>query len=52
VCHVVRLPRRCKQTSLQTSRRIVDEGDIGQSRPAKPRPQLEPLLKRLLVFLV
>jgi hypothetical protein len=30
----------------------VDEGDIGQSRLAKPRPQLEPLLKHLLVFLV
>jgi hypothetical protein len=30
----------------------VDEGDIGQSRPTKPRPQLESFLKRLLVFLV
>jgi hypothetical protein len=30
----------------------VDEGDVGQSRAAKPGPQLEPLLKRLLVFLV
>jgi hypothetical protein len=30
----------------------VDERDIGQSRLAKPRLQLEPLLKRLLVFLV
>jgi hypothetical protein len=29
----------------------VDEGDIGQSRAAESRPQLEPLLKRLLVFL-
>jgi hypothetical protein len=51
-CHVVRPPRRRKQTSLQTSRRIVDEGDIGQSRPTKPRPQLESFLKHLLVFLV
>jgi hypothetical protein len=30
----------------------VDEGDVGQPRAAKPGPQLEPLLKRLLVFLV
>jgi hypothetical protein len=30
----------------------MDEGDIGQSRAAEPRPQLEPLLKHLLVFLV
>jgi hypothetical protein len=30
----------------------MDEGDIGQSRAAEPGPQLEPLLKRLLVFLV
>jgi hypothetical protein len=30
----------------------VDEGDVGQSRAAKPGPQLEPLLKNLLVFLV
>jgi hypothetical protein len=27
-------------------------GDIGQSRAAEPGPQLEPLLKHLLVFLV
>jgi hypothetical protein len=52
VCHVARPSRRRRQTSLQTSRRIVDKGDIRQSRPAKPRPQLEPLLKRLLIFLV
>jgi hypothetical protein len=30
----------------------MDEGDVGQSRAAKPGPQLEPLLKRLLTFLV
>jgi hypothetical protein len=30
----------------------VDERDTGQSRAAESRPQLEPLLKRLLVFLV
>jgi hypothetical protein len=31
-CHVARPPRWRRQTSLQASRRIVDEGDIGQSR--------------------
>jgi hypothetical protein len=51
-CHVARTPRRRRQTSLQTSRRIVDEGNIGQSRAAEPRTQLEPLLKRLIVFFV
>jgi hypothetical protein len=30
----------------------MDEADVRQSRVAKPGPQLEPLLKRLLVFLV
>jgi hypothetical protein len=30
----------------------VDEGDVGQSRTAEPGPQREPLLKRILVFLV
>jgi hypothetical protein len=30
----------------------VDEGDVGQSTTAEPGPQLEPLLKRFLVFLV
>jgi hypothetical protein len=30
----------------------MDEGDIGQSRAAEPGPQLESLLKHLLVFLV
>jgi hypothetical protein len=30
----------------------VDEGGVGQSRTAEPGPQLEPLLKRLLIFLV
>jgi hypothetical protein len=51
-CHIARPPRRRRQTSLQTSRRIVDERNIRQSRVAKPRPQLEPLLKRLLVFFI
>jgi hypothetical protein len=51
-CHVAQPPRRHRQTSLQTSRRILDERDIGQSRAAEPRPQLEPLLKRLLVIFI
>jgi hypothetical protein len=51
-CHVARPPWRRRQTSLQTSRRIVDEGGIGQSRAAEPRPQLEPLLKCFFIFLV
>jgi hypothetical protein len=51
-CHVAQPPRRRRQTSLQISRRILDERDIGQSRAAKPRPQLEPLLKRLLVIFI
>jgi hypothetical protein len=45
-CHVARPPRRRRQTSFQTSRRITDEGDIGQSRAAEPRPQPEPRMKR------
>jgi hypothetical protein len=28
-CHVARPPRRRRQTSFQTSRRIADEGGIG-----------------------
>jgi hypothetical protein len=51
-CHIARPPRRRRQTSLQASRRIIDEGHVGQSRAAEPGPQLEPLLKRLLVLLV
>jgi hypothetical protein len=51
-CHVVQPPRRRRQTSLQAGRRIIDEGHVGQPRAAEPGPQLEPLLKRLLVFLV
>jgi hypothetical protein len=51
-CHVVRPPWRRRQTSLQASRRILDERDIGQSRAAESRPQLEPLLKRFLVIFI
>jgi hypothetical protein len=51
-CHVAQPPRQRRQTSLQASRWILDEGHVGQSRAAEPGPQLKPLLKRLLVFLV
>jgi hypothetical protein len=30
----------------------LDERDIGQSRAAEPRPQLEPLLKHLLFIFI
>jgi hypothetical protein len=30
----------------------LDERDIGQSRAAESRPQLEPLLKRFLIILI
>jgi hypothetical protein len=30
----------------------LDERDIGQFKAAEPRPQLEPLLKRLLVIFI
>jgi hypothetical protein len=51
-CHIVWPPRQRRHTSLQVSRRIIDEGHVGQSRTAEPGPQLESLLKRLLVLLV
>jgi hypothetical protein len=51
-CHISRPPWRRKETSLQASRTIIDERHIGQSRTAKPGPQLEQLLKRLPVLLV
>jgi hypothetical protein len=50
-CHIVQPSRRCRETSLQASRWILDEGHIGQSKTAEPRPQLEPLLQRLPVRL-
>jgi hypothetical protein len=51
-CHIVRPPRRCRETSLQTSRRILDKGDIGQPRSAEPGPHLKPLLECLPILLV
>jgi hypothetical protein len=50
--HVARLPWRRRQTNPQASWRILDERNVGQSRAAESRPQLEPLLKCLLVILV
>jgi hypothetical protein len=37
-CHVARPPWRRRQTSLQASRRILEERDVGQSRAAESRP--------------
>jgi hypothetical protein len=51
-CHIVRPSRRRRQTSLQASRTIINEGHVGQSRAAEPGLQLEPLLERLLVLLI
>jgi hypothetical protein len=51
-CHIPWPPRRCRETSLQTSRWILNEGDIGQPRSAELGPQLNPLLQRLPVFFV
>jgi hypothetical protein len=50
--HIARPPWRRSETSLQASRWIFDKGDVRQPRSAEPGPQLEPLLKRLLVLLV
>jgi hypothetical protein len=50
--HIARLPRRRKETSLQTSWWIFDKGDIGQPRSAEPGPQLKSLLQRLPVLLI
>jgi hypothetical protein len=52
LCHIARPPWRRRETSLQASWRIIDEGHIGQSRTVEPGPQLEPLLKRLPILLV
>jgi hypothetical protein len=45
-CHIAWPPRWRRETSLQASRRIIDKGNIGQSRTAKPGPQLNTLLQR------
>jgi hypothetical protein len=50
--HIVRLPQRRWETSLQASRWIFDKGDIGQPRSAEPGPQLKPLLQCLPVPLI
>jgi hypothetical protein len=51
-CHIARLPWLCRESGLQASRWIIDEGHIRQSKTAEPGPQLEPLLQRLPVLLV
>jgi hypothetical protein len=51
-CHLARPPWQHRQTSLQASQRILDERDVGPSRVAESRPQLEPLLKRFLVIFI
>jgi hypothetical protein len=37
-CHIAWLSRWRRETSLQASRSIINEGDMGQSRSAEPRP--------------
>jgi hypothetical protein len=51
-CHISRPPRRRRETSLQASRWILDEGHIGQPRTAESGPQLESLLQRFPVLLI
>jgi hypothetical protein len=50
--HIARLPWRRGQTSLQASRRILNERYMRQARAAKPRPQLEAVLQRLFIVLL
>jgi hypothetical protein len=50
--HIVQPPRRCGEASLQTSRPLDDEGNIGQSRATETGPQLKPLLERLTILVV
>jgi hypothetical protein len=50
--HIARPPWWRQDTSLQASRWIFDKGGVRQPKSDKPGPQLEPLLKRLLVLLV
>jgi hypothetical protein len=49
---VARLPWRRSHASLQASRRILYEGYMRQAGTAKPRPQLEAVLQRLLVVVL
>jgi hypothetical protein len=50
--HIARPPQRRRETSLQASRQIFNEGDVGQPRSAEPGPQLKPLLQRFPILLV
>jgi hypothetical protein len=49
---LARLPWRRSQASLQASRGVLYQRNMRQARAAKPRPQLEAVLQRLLVFVV
>jgi hypothetical protein len=37
-CHIARPSRRRRKTSLQASRCVINEGDMGQSKSAKSGP--------------
>jgi hypothetical protein len=50
--HIARPPRQRRKASLQTSRPLDDEGNVGQSRAAEPGTQLKPLLERLPILVV
>jgi hypothetical protein len=49
---VARLPRRRSKASLQASRRVLNKWHMRQAWTAKPRPQLEAVLKNPFVFFV
>jgi hypothetical protein len=50
--HVARLSRRRGQARLEASWLILNERYVRQSRAAKPLPQLEALLERLLIVVL
>jgi hypothetical protein len=37
-CHIARPSRRCRKTSLQASRSVINEGDMGQFRSTESGP--------------
>jgi hypothetical protein len=50
--HIARPPQRRRETSIQASRWIFNEGDVGQPRSAEAGTQLKPLLERFPILLV
>jgi hypothetical protein len=50
--HIARPSWQRRETSLQASRRILTEGNIGQPRSAEPGPQLKSLLERFPILLL